>query len=124
MTKEEILEKWYQEYRNSTTLDRYHADLNAMQEYADQQTTSLKAEVESLQSQLAETQHKLDISEKKVKLNYDSVINLEKQLAKAEAEKNGNIEIFKAFLDGLSNIIDNDSYEKILDTINKHGNNK
>jgi DnaJ-class molecular chaperone len=48
----------------------------------------LKAEVESLQSQLAETQHKLDISEKKVKLNYDSVINLEKQLAESQKREN------------------------------------
>jgi cell division protein FtsL len=52
------------------------------------------------------------------------VESLRSQLAKAEAEKNGNSEIFKAFLDGLSNIIDNDSYEKILEIINKHGNNK
>jgi chromosome segregation ATPase len=41
----------------------------------------------SLQSQLEETQHKLDISEKKVKLNYDSVTTLEKQLAEKEKKE-------------------------------------
>jgi len=41
MTKEEILEKWYQNYKASTTLDRYNADLNAMQEYSDLQNKEL-----------------------------------------------------------------------------------
>jgi hypothetical protein len=66
----------------------------------------------------------LDYSNKTIDLLLHLKDIKDKKLAKAEAEKNGNIEIFKAFLDGLSNIIDNDSYEKILDTINKHGNNK
>jgi len=52
MTKEEILEKWYQNYKASTTLDRYNADLNAMQEYADLQNKELIAKLEELENEV------------------------------------------------------------------------
>jgi hypothetical protein len=110
MTKEEILNKFLTGY--PWRWDSKNNAYKAMQEYADQQTTSLKAEVESLKSQLAEKdkevvelraskmrlriEHQEEKNELKQQLDYsnktiDLLLHLkdikDKKLAKAEADK-------------------------------------
>lgn len=98
MTKEEIIKKHLKTTESSGEFNHFFAYNQAMQEYADQQTTSLKAEVESLQSQLAvkDKEYKNDVRLLRDAMSHAAskgteliCVNgrLKEQLAKAEADK-------------------------------------
>jgi uncharacterized protein (DUF3084 family) len=102
-------------------------------EAADELTTSLKAEVESLQSQLGMTEielkHKttlLDSCEKALEDRDKNIAELKQKLAKAEADKQELVEKITWVLNEYTdNVNDSDEITEMLERlINKHGNNK
>lgn len=124
MTKEEILEKHRKEYREENRLIIITDYDAAMDEYLELKTTSLKAEVESLQSKVRQ----YDETVNRMAARMQEMFKEEKeQLAKAEADKKElfDINFWKRLNIFISNVQVNDMMSEeektmIINIANKH----